>query len=485
MPDETLTKVAKYEILKPEKWVGGDREGQECSWTELGKLLRNVQYIESRIANLMLSERYIESRLKMTEPQADFSARKASEINQQIRQDLIAAGQFTEGQMSRFSRKGALPSVVLDALTQGLIKPQTSGENWREVLKSNASLPSYKRNLPVCIRCDKPEQHQQVFVDVDKEHKLDLGITLGSKVRIILRTRKLDGSQKTILDRLTTPDSGWTQQSLQIAFNERRRKWFLSVIYRFPRDDKHLDPDVIVGADLGYSCPLFAAVSNSEYVRLGRREFGTITEQIRRLQSQTIARRNKILRGGNDSYVKETSRGGHGRKRRMKPIERLQAKIDNAYKTLNHQISRRLIDFAIQQNAGTIQLEDLGSIKEVLTGSFLGQRWRYYELQQFIEYKAKEVGIVVIAVDPRNTSRRCSKCGHIHIDFTRKFRDQHRQKSRKVCQFECPACGFESDPDYNAAKNLTVKDIAKVIKKQSKKQGIPIKGESAEMLIES
>ena len=44
-----LVKVAKYEILKPEKWVGGELDGQNCSWAELGRLLRDVQYIESRI----------------------------------------------------------------------------------------------------------------------------------------------------------------------------------------------------------------------------------------------------------------------------------------------------------------------------------------------------------------------------------------------------------------------------------------------------
>jgi len=34
------------------------------------------------------------------------------------------------------------------------------------------------------------------------------------------------------------------------------------------------------------------------------------------------------------------------------------------------------------------------------------------------------------------------------------------------------------DPDYNAAKNLTVKNIAAAIKKQCKKQGIQAKPES-------
>ena len=475
---EYLTKVAKYEILKPEKWVGGDRDGEECTWAELSNLLREVQYIESRIANLILSEKYVESRLRMTEDGSGFKARKAAEINKQIRYDLIASGQFTEDAINRFSKVGALSSTVLDALTQGIIKPQTGGQNWKDVLKANSSLPSYKRNLPVCIRCDKLK-HKHVFVDSDKDHKLDLNITVGSKVRIVLRTRNLDGSQKTILERLTTPDSGWTQQAQQISFNERRRKWFLSLIFRFPPDDKRLDPNVIVGADLGYSCPLFAAVSNSEHARIGRREFEPITQQVRRLQSQTIARRNSILRGGKDSFVKESSRGGHGRKRRLKPIERLQAKIDNAYKTLNHQISRRLIDFAIQQNAGTIQIEDLGSIKETLRGSFLGARWRYHELQQFIKYKAEEVGIKVIEVDPRYTSRRCAKCGFIDVEFTREFRDKYRSEHGSLCQFDCPQCDADAqDPDFNAARNLTVADIEKIIQDQCRTQGIEIKQKS-------
>ncbi len=231
-----------------------------------------------------------------------------------------------------------------------------------------------------------------MFLDDDGDHKLDLGVTIGSKCRIVLRTRKLDGSQRAILDKLIDPASAWSQQSLQISYNERRKKWFLSVIFRFPPEAKRLDPDVIVGADLGYSCPLFAAVSNSEHARIGRREFEPVTVQIRRLQSQTIARRNQVLRGGKDSFAAETNRGGHGRKRRLKPIERLESKIDNAYKTLNHQISRRLIDFAIQQQAGTIQIEDLAGMKDALTGSFLGQHGATINYRSTSSIKRKRLG---------------------------------------------------------------------------------------------
>lgn len=482
MPEKkTLTKVVKFEILKPEKWVKGTKDGDDCTWQELGKYLRNVQYISARIANQIVSDKYVEFQQKRSNSNAPFKARKVSEINKQVRNDLIEEGKFTEEELNSFSKTGALPYTTVDALVQGIVAPQIKGENWNEVLRSNAAVPSYKRNLPICIRCDKPHVHPRVFVDEDGDHKLDLLITTGSRIRIVLRTGRLDGSQKTILEKLTTKDSGWTQQTFQISFNERRKKWFLSIVFRFPPEDKRLDPELIVGADLGYSCPLFAAVSNSDKARIGRLEFQSITEQLRRLQSQTIARRRLVQRSGKDSFVKDTSRGGHGRKRRLKPIQRFEEKINNAYKTLNHQISRRLIDFAIQHNAGTIQLEDLSGITEILRGTFLGERWRFHELFEFIKYKAKEVGIKVKLVDPQFTSRRCYKCGHIHYEFTREYRDKNKPEGGGVCQFTCvnPDCDVENlDPDFNAAKNLATNNISQLIKKQCKKQKIEMKKKS-------
>lgn len=476
MPD-FLTKVIKLEILKPLMWVGGTRDGQPCDWKELGDTLRTVQYLSARIANQFISEKYAQSQLARVPSSPAFEARKLAAINKAMRESLIAEGKFTAAQLDTFSKaEGCLSSQVLDPLGTSIIGPQVSGKNWREVMAANSSVPSYKRRIPVCIRCDKP-QHKRITSAGD-DHTLDLAITVGSKIRVLLATRKLDGSQKTILEKLCQPTSGFTQQSFQISFNERRTKWFLSCVFRFLPSGHVLDPAVIVGADLGYSCPLFAAVSNDPHARIGRREFDALSQQVKRLQGQTIRRRRLVQNAGRDSFVADTSRGGHGRKRRLKPMQRFEEKINNAYKTLNHQISRRLIDFALQHNAGVIQVEDLTGLQQRLTGTFLGERWRYHELQEMIAYKAKEHGIEVRTVSARYTSRRCNACGFINAEFTDTYRRDNKPATGEVTKFFCPACGVtDVDPDFNAARNLSTANITKLIQAQCKKQGIAVKDE--------
>jgi putative transposase len=475
MPDY-LTKVIKLEILKPLAWVGGARDGEPCTWKELAKVLRDIQYLSARVANQFISERYAATQLQRLPSSPDFEGRKMAAINKALRESLVTEGNFSESQLNAYSTNGCLPAMVLDALRTNIIDPQITGKNWRDVMAANSAVPSFRRRIPVCFRGDKPK-HKKI-VRTENDHTLDLSITVGSKIRIVLKTQRLAGSQRAILDKLCEKGSGYTQRSFQISHNERRNKWFLACVFRFPPAARELDKSVIVGADLGYSCPLFAAVSNSEHARLGRRDFDALSQQVKRLQGQTIRRRRLIQNAGRDSFAAETARGGHGRKRRLKPMQRFEDKINNAYKTLNHQISRRLIDFALQHNAGTIQIEDLGGLQQQLTGTFLGERWRYFELQQMIAYKANEHGIDVNPVSAQYTSRRCSACGHINESFTRQYRDSNKPADGGVTPFACPSCGASGvDPDFNAARNLCVADITKKIRAQCKKQGIRVHDE--------
>ncbi|MHA2055447.1 MAG: RNA-guided endonuclease InsQ/TnpB family protein [Candidatus Hodarchaeales archaeon] len=70
--------------------------------------------------------------------------------------------------------------------------------------------------------------------------------------------------------------------------------------------------------------------------------------------------------------------------------------------------------------------------------------WSYYQLEQFIIERAEKVGKLVLFVNPRYTSQRCSQCG-----YTAK-KNRMTQSS-----FLCGECFYELNADLNAARNLS------------------------------
>ena len=92
-----------------------------------------------------------------------------------------------------------------------------------------------------------------------------------------------------------------------------------------------------------------------------------------------------------------------------------------------------------------ISLEDLKGINKTTTvrkGSrYIRYSWSFYDLEQKIIYKAKLKGVVVVKIDPRDTSTECSKCGFIL--------KQNRKKNLFHCLNE--NCGHTEHADTNAA----------------------------------
>ena len=475
MPDNRITKVLKLEILKP---------ADGMTWNELGQRLRDVRYRVFRLANLAVSEAYLNFHRWRTGRDTEMAKAKIGELNKRLREMLISETeersknkvdkQEINEQMNHFAKKGAVSSYVSDALSHYVIKGLTQKNKWRDVIRGVTSLPTFRHNMAIPIRCDKlPARRLQRTANGDVE--LELMVCIKPYPKVVLKTGKLDGGPREVLDRLldNTDQSknGYRQRCFQVKQDDRTKRWWLNVAYDFPvTSAPHLSKDRVVGVDLGFACPVYAAISNG-HARLGWKHFVGLANRIRILQRQTMKRRRDMLHGGKSSLSEVTARSGHGRKRKLRSIEQLRGRIDDAYKTLNHQLSAAVVKFALDHGAGVIQMEDLSGLQERLTGTFLGERWRYHELQQFIEYKAKEQGIEVRRVDPRYTSRRCSKCGFIDQEFTRAFRDTHRKDGYAV-KFKCPKCEYEADADYNAARNLATLDIAQLICKQCKEQKV-------------
>ncbi len=113
---------------------------------------------------------------------------------------------------------------------------------------------------------------------------------------------------------------------------------------------------------------------------------------------------------------------------------------------VNHCISKKLVAKA-QGTARGIALEDLKGIRERITVRRAQRRiqhsWGFNQLRLFVEYKARLAGVVVVLVDPRNTSRTCPSCG---------FCDKANRPTRDL--FRCVQCNLSGCADYFAAVNI-------------------------------
>jgi len=145
--------------------------------------------------------------------------------------------------------------------------------------------------------------------------------------------------------------------------------------------------------------------------------------------------------------------GANHKRRTRKNARRAMKRIGNREQRFrrheNHCISKSLVKTAEDTGRG-IALEDLKGIRN-RTRFRREQRaemggWAFSQLRTFVEYKAKLAGVTVVAIDPRNTSRTCSECGHC---------EKANRKSQS--EFECQSCGHRANADLNAARNIAAR----------------------------
>ena len=159
---------------------------------------------------------------------------------------------------------------------------------------------------------------------------------------------------------------------------------------------------------------------------------------------------------------------------KFRELNRVKDRESRIVKDLNHKISRKIVDMAKDQSAALV-FEDLGGIRQTRkqhrSFKYALHSWSFYQLQQFVEYKAKLLGVPVLYIDPAYTSQDCSRCG---------ARGQRNGKS-----FKCPVCGHVDHADVNAAFNiaLRIKSVVDCMQKEMCTMGTLIS--HGEMLAES
>ena len=106
------------------------------------------------------------------------------------------------------------------------------------------------------------------------------------------------------------------------------------------------------------------------------------------------------------------------RKACRQALKRLSGRERRHQKRVNHEISKQLVVFA-KEHGLAIVFECLKGIRDRCRFRKRQRRplhlWAFYQLQQFVEYKAARAGIRVVFVDPRYTSKTCAECLYIGL----------------------------------------------------------------------
>lgn len=131
-----------------------------------------------------------------------------------------------------------------------------------------------------------------------------------------------------------------------------------------------------------------------------------------------------------------------GTKSAKRKLKHLSQKENRWMSDVNHQISKTLID---KYGTNTLfTLEDLTGISFERQNQDDINLWSFYQLEQFLTYKAHLNKSEVLKVSAKYTSQRCPKCGSI----------KKRNRNHQLHEYHCDNCGYTSNDDRLGAMNI-------------------------------
>jgi putative transposase len=183
--------------------------------------------------------------------------------------------------------------------------------------------------------------------------------------------------------------------------------------------------DAIVGIDVGLES--FATFSTGE--KIGNPRFFKTDEK-------KLAKAQRRL--------SKAGKGTPDRKKQRKKVSCIHEKIANKRTDFAHKLSREIVNKYQIIALEKLNVQDMMSNQTKIFGHKLNKSIgdvAWSQFMQFTTYKAAEAGRQVVFVNPRNTSKMCSRCGQIV------------EKDLSVRVHRC-SCGLVLDRDHNASLNI-------------------------------
>ena len=345
-----------------------------------------------------------------------------------------------------------IPSEVRTGFNQSIFK--TISNNFYDIKNGKMSIPSFRKtniNIPLSGKKTDTGGTNVIYVDNDK-YNINFPTPRGEKqdIRFNLFFGKDKSNNKVIVDRVISGEYNLCDSSIQVKDND----FYFLLTYKQPDTiiDNITEPKTM-GIDIGINRPVSFYIENEKH----QPQQIIIGEKIQHDRMRFYKQRRSLQQS------LKFSKGGHGRTRKLQAMNNLSEKEKNWSQTINHTITRELIKIAIDYKVTTIKMEDLTGITTNSNDYFL-KSWAYYQLQSYIEYKAKELGINIEWVNPKDTSNTCPTC---KTSDPLNRNDKDKTKFRCINN-ECKDFDKEKDADIVGSFNICFKDSSST-KEKSKK----------------
>lgn len=362
MEKSTITLTRKIQLLID---ISSDQKN------EMWEKLYRYQNRCFRAANFIVSHLYVQEMIK------DFFY-----FTEEVQYKLANAnkdemGIFTRSKTSTTARmvfdrfKGEIPTDILGSLNNTI--QSTFSKNKTDYWQGIKSLRNFKRDIPIPlpVKCISKMKY-------DPEKKAFCFNMFAIPVKTYLGRDFSD--KRLIMEQLLKGEIKLCTSQIQL----KAGKIYWLAVFEFEKEKHLLKPEIIAEASLSLEHPIVAKANNVRINIGSKEEF-----LYRRLVIQ--ASQKRIQTG--IAYA----RSGKGAKRKQKALYKTE-NLESRY--VNHRLhvySRKLIDFCIQQQAGTLILKNqedkIGIAKDQ---EFVLRNWSYYQLQTKIKYKAEKAGIELI-----------------------------------------------------------------------------------------
>lgn len=339
-----------------------------------------------------------------------------------------------------------IPSEILTCLNQNISSTYSCYR--KEIEYGKRTIPNYKRGIPVPFSIKKKQQ-----LNIQRRFDGSIYVRLPFGMEWDLFFGRDRSNNREIVERVLEGKYEVGNSTLQ---ETQKGKTFLLLVVKIPKQLQKLNPERVVGVDLGINVPLYAALNDNEYggLSIGSRE------QFLNVRMRLVKQKRELQRA-----LRNSTNGGHGRQQKLQALERVEKKERNWVHLQNHIFSKNIIEYALKNSAGVIQMENLTGFGHNIDNEvekeykFILRYWSFFELQQLIEYKANAAGITVRYINPYHTSQRCSFCGHYEPG-------QRINQSTFICKnIECKkgkgnakndGTHMGINADWNAARNIAL-----------------------------